>query len=155
VPTSVFAQVGGQPFKIDGTAQLEVTQPKFGPSDPVRLRVDFYVAVASNNISGSITRNVMSKTDGARVVLAEHTQVAGQLGKVGQVRTEPGHAGLPHVAVPGIRLESGHCWPASGLAGAQRRAEQTLAARSSRAPVGDIRARSAAARHCSAVATAR
>ena len=93
VPTLVFAQaVGGQAFKVDGTAQLEVTQPKFGPSNPVRLRVDFYVTVASNKISGSITRNVMSKTDGARVVLAEHTQVSGQLGKVGQIRTEPGHA---------------------------------------------------------------
>ena len=50
--------------------------------------------------------------------------------------------GLPHVAMPGIKLESGRSWPASGLAGAQRRTEQTLAARSSRVPVGDIRARS-------------
>ena len=32
--------------------------------------------------------------------------------------------GLPHIAAPGIRLESGRYWPASGLAGAQRRAEQ-------------------------------
>ena len=52
--------------------------------------------------------------------------------------------GLPHVAMPGIKLESGRSWPASGLAGAQRRTEQTLAARSSRVLVGDSRARNAA-----------
>jgi len=31
--------------------------------------------------------------------------------------------GLPHVAIPRITLESGRSWPASGLAGAQRRPE--------------------------------
>src|SRR4029077_17627197 len=36
-----------------------------------------------------------------------------------------------------VRLESARSWPASGLVGAQRRAEQTPAARSSRAPMGD------------------
>jgi hypothetical protein len=52
--------------------------------------------------------------------------------------------GLPHDAMPGIKLESGRSWPASGLAGAQRRPWQTLAARSSRVPAGDSRARNAA-----------
>lgn len=52
--------------------------------------------------------------------------------------------GLPHVAVPELRLESGRYWPASGLAGAQRRAEQMLAARLSRVLAGDSRARNAA-----------
>ena len=51
--------------------------------------------------------------------------------------------GLPHEAMPGIRLDSGRYWPASGLAGAQRRAEQTLGARSSRVLAGDSRARNA------------
>ena len=53
-------------------------------------------------------------------------------------------SGLPHKATPGIRLESGRCRPASDLAGEQRRAEQTLAARSSRVPAGDSRARNVA-----------
>ena len=61
-----------------------------------------------------------------------------------EVKSERGKLGLPHEAIPDIRLESGRCWPASGLAGAQRRAEQTLAARSSRVPAGDSRARNAA-----------
>ena len=64
-------------------------------------------------------------------------------------------SGLPHVAVPETRLESGCHWPASGLTGAQRRAEQMLAARSSRVLAGDSRAKNAVSRHCSAVATAR
>ena len=51
---------------------------------------------------------------------------------------------LPHVSIPRVTLNSGRSWPAFGLAGAQRRAEQTLAARWSRAPVGDSRARNAA-----------
>src|SRR4029453_7090711 len=36
--------------------------------------------------------------------------------------------GLPHEAMPGIRLDSGCYWPASGLAGAQRRAGQETGA---------------------------
>jgi len=35
----------------------------------------------------------------------------------------PSECGLPHVAIPRITLESGRSWPASGLAGAQRRPE--------------------------------
>jgi hypothetical protein len=55
-----------------------------------------------------------------------------------------GPSGLPREAMPDIRLESGRYWPAPDLAGAQRRAEQTLAARSSRVPAGDSQARNAA-----------
>ena len=51
--------------------------------------------------------------------------------------------GLPHIAAPGIRLESGRYWSASALTGAQRRAEQTPTARPSRARAGDSRGRNA------------
>jgi hypothetical protein len=51
--------------------------------------------------------------------------------------------GLPRLAIPRLTLESGRSWPAFGLAGAQRRTGQTLAASSSRAPVDDSRARNA------------
>ena len=93
LPTVAVAQGGGgQPIKIDGSAQLEVVQPKLGPTNPVRLRVDFYVAIAGNKISGSISRNVMSKGVEARVVLTDHTPISSELGKVGQMKAEPGHA---------------------------------------------------------------
>jgi len=51
-------------------------------------------------------------------------------------------SGLPLIAIPGIKLEPGRYRPASGLAGAQRRPDRMLAARSSLALVGDSRARS-------------
>ena len=39
LPTVAVAKGGGgQPIKIDGSAQLEVVQPKLGPTNPVRLR---------------------------------------------------------------------------------------------------------------------
>ena len=40
-----------------------------------------------------------------------------------QIRRRVPSGGLPHVAIPRITLESGRSWPASGLAGAQRRPE--------------------------------
>lgn len=92
LPTLAVAQGGSQPINIDGTAQFEVVQPKFGPTNPVRLRIDFYVAIAGNKVSGSISRSILSKTDGTRVVLADHTQLSGELGKVRQMKAEPGHA---------------------------------------------------------------
>lgn len=52
--------------------------------------------------------------------------------------------GLPHIAMPGIKLEPGRYRPASGLAGAQRRPGQMLVARSSLGLAVDSRARSAA-----------
>jgi hypothetical protein len=61
--------------------------------------------------------------------------------KLRQVEVMTGQGGLPHIAAPGIRLESGRYRPASGLAGAQRRADEMLAARSSPVPAGDSRAR--------------
>jgi hypothetical protein len=51
--------------------------------------------------------------------------------------------GLPLVAIPGIKLEPGRYRPASGLAGAKRRRDWMLAARSSLEPVADSRAMSA------------
>ena len=53
-------------------------------------------------------------------------------------------AGLPLVAIPGIKLESGRCRSASGLTGAQRRTGQMLAARSFRALADDSRVKNAA-----------
>jgi TolB-like protein/DNA-binding winged helix-turn-helix (wHTH) protein len=52
--------------------------------------------------------------------------------------------GLPPVAIPGNKLESGRHRPASGLAGAERRRDRMLAARSSPGPVVDSRETSAA-----------
>ena len=43
-----------------------------------------------------------------------------------------GSLGLPHEAAPCSKLESGRRWPASDLAEAERRAEQMLAATSTR-----------------------
>jgi hypothetical protein len=63
--------------------------------------------------------------------------------------------GLPHITMPGSKLEPGRGWPASGLAGAERRADQTLAARWLLEPAGDSRLRNAGARHCSVVSSSR
>ncbi len=52
--------------------------------------------------------------------------------------------GLPHIAIPGTKLEPGRHRPASGLAEAERRADRTLAARSLREPAADIAATNAA-----------
>ena len=54
-----------------------------------------------------------------------------------------GWTGLPLVATPRIKLESGRYRPAFGLTGAQRRTGQTLAARSFRAQADDSRAKNA------------
>lgn len=51
---------------------------------------------------------------------------------------------LPLIAIPGIKLDSGRSWPASGLAEAERRPVQTLAARSSLARADGSQARNAA-----------
>lgn len=51
--------------------------------------------------------------------------------------------GLPLAAMPGSKLESGRHWPASGLAGAQRRADLMLAARSFLEPAVDSSAMNA------------
>jgi hypothetical protein len=53
-------------------------------------------------------------------------------------------AGLPLIAIPGIKLEPGRYRPASGLAGAQRRTGRMLMARSSPGLAVGSRARSAA-----------
>jgi hypothetical protein len=63
--------------------------------------------------------------------------------------------GLPHITMPGSKLEPGRGWPAFGLAEAERRADQMLAARSLLEPAGDSRLRNAGARHCSAVSSSR
>jgi transposase-like protein len=52
--------------------------------------------------------------------------------------------GLPLITIPGSKLESGRVQPAFGLAGAERRADQALAARSLLGPAADIAARNAA-----------
>ncbi len=52
--------------------------------------------------------------------------------------------GLPLITIPGSKLEPGRVQPAFGLAGAERRADQALAARSLLGPAADIAARNAA-----------
>ena len=52
--------------------------------------------------------------------------------------------GLPHISIPGSKLEPGRGRPAFGLAGAERMAGQMLAARSLLVPAGDSRGMSAA-----------
>jgi len=66
-----------------------------------------------------------------------------------------GFAGLPLITVPGPKLESDCVRPASGLAEAERKADQALAARSLLERAVDNRARSVGARHCSAVSSSR
>ena len=46
--------------------------------------------------------------------------------------------GLPRITIPGTKLEPGRHRPASGLAEAERRADQMLAARSLLEPAVDI-----------------
>ena len=46
-------------------------------------------------------------------------------------------SGLPHITIPGTKLEPGRRRPASGLAEAERRADQMLAARSLLGPAAD------------------
>ena len=53
-------------------------------------------------------------------------------------------SGLPLITIPGSKLEPGRVQPAFGLAGAERRADQALAARSLLGPAADIAARNAA-----------
>jgi hypothetical protein len=60
------------------------------------------------------------------------------------IRSGAGRTGLPLVAIPGIKLESGRHRPASDLAGAQRRRDRMLTARSSPGPVVDSRETNAA-----------
>ena len=63
--------------------------------------------------------------------------------------------GLPHITIPSVKLEPGRGWPAFGLAEAERRADQALAARLLLEPAVDSRARNEGARHCSAVSSSR
>jgi hypothetical protein len=64
-------------------------------------------------------------------------------------------SGLPRIAIPVSKLESGAQVPAFALAGAKRRTARTLAARSFLGPADDIRARSVAGQYCNAGASAR
>ena len=64
-------------------------------------------------------------------------------------------SGLPHITIPSVKLEPGRGWPAFGLAEAERRADQALAARLLLEPAVDSRARNEGARHCSAVSSSR
>src|SRR5271169_1900552 len=68
---------------------------------------------------------------------------------------ERNQVGLPHITIPGSKLEPGRVRPASGLVEAERRADQTLTARSLLGPVVDSQAKSAGARHCSGVSSSR
>ena len=63
--------------------------------------------------------------------------------------------GLPRIAIPVSKLESGAQVPAFELAGAKRRTGRTLAARSFLGPADDSRAKSAAGQYCNAGASAR
>ena len=64
-----------------------------------------------------------------------------------------GRAGLPRIAIPRSKLESGRHRPASGLTEAERRADRMLAARSLLGPVGGSRERNAGEPHYSGVAS--
>ena len=52
--------------------------------------------------------------------------------------------GLPHISIPGPKLEPGHSQPAFGLAEAERKADQALAARSLLGLAADTRGMSVA-----------
>ena len=110
-----------------------------------RLNLDKMSYAELSELRSNVERMMLEKQSSERSALrqkmAEMAEAAGMSLDALLGRGRKG--GLPHIAAPGIRLESGRCWPASGLAGAQRRAEQTLAARSSRVPAGDSRARNA------------
>lgn len=60
-----------------------------------------------------------------------------------QERGKLRRAGLPLIAIPGIKLEPDRYRPASGLAGAERRPGRMLVARPYPEPAVDSRARSA------------
>jgi hypothetical protein len=64
---------GGQSITVDASTLLEVVQPRFGETNPVRLRVELHLAISGDKVSGSISRSVMSKGDINRVVQADHT----------------------------------------------------------------------------------
>ena len=94
LPTSAAAQgVGGQqPITIDGKALLEVEDPKLGPGNPIRIRIELHVVISGNKVSGSISRNVTSKDSAAREIQGDTVQFSGWLGRPREVRSEPGYA---------------------------------------------------------------
>src|SRR5262249_35621909 len=78
------------------------------------------------------------------------------IAKLRQVEVMTGQGtDVPLKAKPGPKLESGRARPASGLAGGERRADQTLAARSPLVPAGDSRGRRGGGWDCNGVANSR
>ena len=98
------------------------------------------------------------QTDFAITVVAFNLQSELTFAAVPYHDNNGGHVdmgGLLLRTIPGPKLEPGRGEPAFGLAEAERRADQALAARSLLVPAGDSRGMSAAGWHCNAVSSSR